>query len=419
MSQNYQGSDARQDSPCFITGINYWPAGKAMYWWRAFEAQEVEEDFKRLAANNFGLVRIFLLWEDFQPRPETISTVSLDYLKTTADLAQACGLGLMPTFFCGHMSGLNWLPSWMLSPGKVESRFPVCSDNRLSWAPIRNCYIDQAVIDAQAWQIQTVAAALRDHKAVFAYDLGNEASNWVTPPEREDARRWLQIMKAQIKQYSGGASVTLGMHAEDLEEDRRLWPQDAARSCDFLCMHGYPFYLDWVDNPADPDLVPFLGIITAWLGRKPVLLQEFGMPTQSVLPPLGEVADESSRSCPLWPETEAALYYQQVLPRLREAGMMGAMAWCAADYAPSLWDRPPLDYNQHERFFGLFRHNGTAKPAVGTFRVCHNNSIDLNPAPIQIKYTWLSDTDPDNFYHDPRNNLTRLYQKYKMWLKAR
>lgn len=53
----------------FITGIDYWPANMAMYWWRNLEAREVEEDFKRLVENKFQLVRIFLTWEDFQVTP--------------------------------------------------------------------------------------------------------------------------------------------------------------------------------------------------------------------------------------------------------------------------------------------------------------------------------------------------------------
>lgn len=402
----------------FQTGINYWPIHKAMYWWKNFEAREVEEDFQRLARYNFGLVRIFLSWEDFQPAPDKISTDAVDHLKKTADIAASSGLRLMPTFFCGHMSGINWMPAWMLAPGQGGSRFPVYSNNRVQWTNMRNCYTDQEVIDAQRLQIQAIVTALNGHEALFAYDLGNEASNWVIPPRRSDALNWLEIMTAQVKHDSGGARVTLGMHAEDLEEDRQLWPQDAAQYCDFLCMHGYPCYLPWVDDPIDPDLVTFLGIITAWLGQKPVLFQEFGVPTRSVLPPTQPANYESFCQCPLWTEEEAATYYNKVLQRLGAAGMMGAMAWCYADYAPSLWDKPPLDNILHERHFGMFRHDGTAKPAVEMFRQYENLPINNKLDLIQVKYPWLNEENRDNFYQHPRNNLSRFYQRYKEWLEA-
>jgi len=56
--------------------------------------------------------------------------------------------------------------------------------------------------------------------------------------------------------------ITLGLHMEDLEEDRRLGPGEAARVCDFLCMHGYPIYAIWATSTTDALLLPFLGLIT-------------------------------------------------------------------------------------------------------------------------------------------------------------
>ncbi len=107
---------------------------------------------------------------------------------------------------------------------------------------------------------------------------------------------------------------------------------------------------------------------TAWLGQKQVLFQEFGVPTRSVLPPVPPADYASLCNCPLWGEDEAALYYHKALQRLGAAGMMGGMAWCYADYIPSLWDGPPLDTCFHERHFGIFRHDGSAKSALDVWR---------------------------------------------------
>ncbi|HAF16734.1 MAG TPA: hypothetical protein DCG84_00140, partial [Peptococcaceae bacterium] len=78
----------------FPLGVNYWPAAKAMYWWQNFDAAEVEQDFRRLAAAGFQVVRIFLIWEDFQPVPDKVSSRSLDCLVAVADLAAGCGCPL-------------------------------------------------------------------------------------------------------------------------------------------------------------------------------------------------------------------------------------------------------------------------------------------------------------------------------------
>ena len=46
-------------------------------------------------------------------------------------------------------------------------------------------------------------------------------------------------------------------------------------------------------------------------------------------------------------------------------------AWCFPDYHESLWGKPPCDFQAHERFFGLWRPDGSLKPmgqAVARFR---------------------------------------------------
>ena len=53
----------------FPVGVNYWPRRKAMGWWKAFDRAEVEDEFDVIAGLGLSVVRIFLLWEDFQPTP--------------------------------------------------------------------------------------------------------------------------------------------------------------------------------------------------------------------------------------------------------------------------------------------------------------------------------------------------------------
>ena len=76
---------------------------------------------------------------------------------------------------------------------------------------------------------------------------------------------------------------------EDLENERYIGPAEAARWCDFVCMHGYPVYADWSTGPTDQHLVPFLAEITRWLAADvPVLFAEFGQSTTtSTQPPAG------------------------------------------------------------------------------------------------------------------------------------
>jgi len=411
----------------FPLGVNYWPAGKAMYWWRDFEAAQVGEDFCRLAEAGFQVARIFLTWEDFQPAPGTVSGSCLHRLAAVADLAAGCKMMIQPTFFCGHMSGVNWMPEWALGGSAKKGRFPVMSGGCLSRRLIRNFYSDQEMLKAQKLQCREVARALRGHPALWAYDLGNESSNCVIPRDRRAARDWLAAMVGELKGVSD-LPVTIGLHAEDLEEDRKLGPAEAALFCDFLCMHGYPFYLDWADHPLDAHVLPFLGLLTRWLGGKRVLFQEFGVSDQVL-----------RQEYPGETEEAGAAYYRRALHLLKEAGMWGAFAWCYSDYEEHLFEKPPLKENPHERYFGLFKADGSPKKAAGVFQEFakkirdaavgdkHSRSAGALSAmrrELPLAYaadgagggeglSWLKGEDPERFYENPLFHLKRLYRSYK------
>jgi hypothetical protein len=92
---------------------------------------------------------------------------------------------------------------------------------------------------------------------------------------------------------------------------------------------------------------------------------------------------------------------------LRAFGVLGAMLWCYADYAEALWSRPPLDEAAHERWFGLWRADGSPKPAVGEI----HRFQGLPVAPQRLDLAWI-DLDPEEFYTLPRQHLSRLYRRF-------
>lgn len=391
----------------FLQGINYWPIDKAMYWWKDYDLHEVDCDFTLLDRCGFKLVRIFLTWEDFQPQPDTVSPASLKNLMMTLDLAYKHDLQVMPTFFCGHMSGVNWMPTWMLG-SNTPQHFDVYAGGRIyPNCRLRDCYTDREVMEAQAYQLEEICSHIHGHEALYGYDLGNENSNFAIPPNRAAARRWLDIMTTAIRGSSPGKPITIGMHSEDLEQDRHMWPQDAALYCDYLCMHGYPSYLSWVEDPLDVNVLPFLAVITEWLGNKPVLLEEFGAPTGRE-----DVRAEAAIDClyPLFNETEISNFYHRAIEMLHQEYTLGVLAWCFADYHPSLWNRPPLDRRFHERYFGLFRADHSPKPAVDAFSTTRLCRADRPEA--RQRHAWLKKHNPAQFYTAPIANLSAMYKEY-------
>jgi endo-1,4-beta-mannosidase len=384
-----------------------------MSWWSRFDRAEVATDFARIAACGLDSVRVFLTWEDFQPAPDRVDREMLERLIVVADLAGELELALIPTLFTGHMSGVNWIPAWALGGSDGDPRFRVVSGGRVVQTGLRNWYTDPAVGAAQTLFAAEAGAALAGHDAVWAWDLGNENSNCVIPPTRASARTWLARLTSAIRGADETALVTVGLHMEDLEEDRKLGPREASDVCDLLSMHGYPIYARWADGSTDDELLPFLARMTRWLGEgRDVLFSEFGLPTYR------RGGRDEQRACgqgrsPLVEEDAAAAYTARALEGLRRAGCLGAMLWCYSDYDSALWESPPLDLAPHERTFGLWRVDGSPKPSVAAIEAF----VGAERCAAGHADAWI-DIGRDEFLLDPHGQLLCLYRRYRKQLRA-
>jgi len=379
-----------------------------MGWWSDFDRPEVAADFARIPASGLDSVRIFLTWADFQPAPNQVDRRMLDRLIAVADLAAGTGMALIPTLFTGHMSGVNWLPVWALGGSDRDERFRVVSNRRVTGSGLRNWYSDPLIARAHALLATEAAGALAGHDAVWMWDLGNESSNCVIPPTRSSAREWLRQIVSAIRTADPEARVTVGLHMEDLENDRMLGPREASEVCDVLSMHGYPIYARWADGPTDERLLPFLADVTRWLaGGRDLLFAEFGLPTFRRGDPVGDALSLRNASS-LVEEQAAAAYTERALAALQRAGCVGAMLWCYSDYESAIWEEPPLDLAVHERSFGLWRADGSAKPSVAVVEAFAGARRLAGPD----GYPWI-DREREQFLVDPDVELPRLYGLYR------
>lgn len=402
-----KGSSPRRP---FLLGVNYWPASSAMGFWNHWDASGVAADFRRMRDVGLDTVRLFLTWEDFQTDPTVINNEKLNLLVRTLDLAHDARLGVMPTLFTGHMSGVNFLPTWTVRSARHDSRFRIVADSRVLPALPKNWFSDATILDAQVKLASKCAAAVCGHPALFAWDLGNENSNCVIPTNKNVARVWLSAITGEIRRVDNKTPITLGLHMEDLEQDRNLGPAEAAEFCDFLSMHGYPGYADFATGPTDERLLPFLSLLTSFLGGgKEVLFTEFGVPTEPVTEK-GRVAGASSGP-KLVSEGAAAAYTRRALHALQRCGATGAMMWCHTDYAPELFDSPPFDLAPHERSFGMFHADGSPKPAAAqALEFSHEHHI-VSREPRISAYQFV-DIAPEEYFRAPKRHLKRLFEKY-------
>jgi endo-1,4-beta-mannosidase len=348
-----------------------------MAMWQRFDPGEIADDMHRIADLGLDTVRFFLRWDDFQPAPNRMDLVMLERLVRVTELIADAGLRAMPTLFCGHMSGANWLPAWTLDRSRPNGRFRTITEGNEEPYGVADLYAGP-MLDAQRYHAREVGAALRGHPNVLAWDLGNEFSNLRDPAKPSDAREWSKRLTAELERTSGHP-VTGGIHGEDLTRDRQIRPSSIAEPWIFATMHGYSVYSDFARSRTDADVVPFLAALAASLARKPVLFSEFGnptcppgkrspydrhpMPDEPQLPPVPPDDPERATYACL-DEAEMAVYARSVLEKLHAGGRLGAYWWCWADYAEELRTQPPFDEAPHEMSFGIIRSDGSLKPVA-------------------------------------------------------
>lgn len=392
----------------FLLGINYWPRRKAMDWWRSFDAGEVRDDLALCRDLGLEVVRLFLLWEDFQPSPDTVAAPRVRELAEVARLAADAGLALMPTFFCGHMSGPNWAPPWLLAEGPAPAGArPLVSGGRVVDRALRNLYVDAEAIEAEERLVRAVVGALAGHPGIGAWSLGNEPDLFCRPPRAEEGRAWAARLSALIHALDPGRPVTIGLHTASLESDVGLRVDQLAEVTDLSVMHGYSIYAPWARHALDSDVVPFACALSSALAGRAVLFEELGLCTAARGAPTHEetfAIQGRPRRQLFASEEEGALHYRLLLDKLHRVGALGAFAWCFGDYGPELWARPPCDVFVHERSFGLVRADGSLKPAAEEIRRFAASAPRVRPlVPLELGVT------PDAYYRSPLAHLERLY----------
>lgn len=400
----------------FVLGVNYWPRRKAMYWWSDFDPGEVREEFALIADLGMTVVRPFLLWDDWQPTPDTVDQGCLANLVTVADIAADTGLQLDLTFFTGHMSGPNWSPRWLLDNGPAAVPEWQVKQTISQGQPVasryRNPYSDPTALSASRLLLSTVVEALKDHPALWMWNLGNEPDIFAWPPDAATGQAWVREMTGLIKGIDPAHPVTCGLHNANIMVDNGLRIDQVYAETDIAVMHAYPMYVPLARHALDPDWVPFTCALTTALCGKPTLMEEFGGCTAPPGEPsftwewdlLGEPRTQFMAS-----EEALAEYLAEVLPRLVNVGATGAVIWCFADYATELWDRPPCDEFKHERFFGLVRPDGTLKPHAEVIRNFAATQPVVKTADLHTVQLAIT---PDQYYKNPIKYLPDLYEQF-------
>jgi endo-1,4-beta-mannosidase len=288
----------------------------------------------------------------------------------------------------------------------------VVSDGKKVDQGYRNMFHDEMALNATRLLLKTVVSTLKDHPAIWMWNLGNEPDLFAWPNSSDEGAAWVKEMVGLIKAIDPKHPVTIGLHGDGLHRDNGLRLDKVYAHTDVAVMHSYPMYTPWARKPLDPDFVPFTCALTSALSGKPVLMEEFGgctaLPGEATYTWKWVETNGRDHEQFMASEEDFAEFLSLTIPKLQDSGATGAMLWCYADYVPELWDLPPCQNSRHERFFGLVRPDGSLKPHAKVIQEFAKTKPQVKPIPDYAKLT----VNPDEFYKEPLGYLVDLYQQY-------
>lgn len=297
--------------------------------WVEYDEDTVAEELDTLAAHSLDTTRSFFFWPDFMPEPGRIDDAKVEAYLRFLDQHAERGLGTIPTFLVGHMSGENWDPAWRGG---------------------RDLYTDVWLVARQSWFIREMVRRVGGHEAVVGWLVSNEMPIYGRPdtrggPEdREAVAAWAELMVSAVRAGGGTQPVSLGDGAWGIEvtgSDNGFHVRDIAPLVDFLGPHVYRME----DDQARQFLTAaFICHLLGFAGL-PVVLEEFGVTSAYVS------------------DAHAAHYYRQVLHSSLLAGARGWLAWNNTDYG-HIAGQDPYRHHAFELYFGLTDSDGRPKPAL-------------------------------------------------------
>ena len=308
-------------------GVNFWSRTGGPLMWRSYDPGVVAEELAVLAANGMNLTRSFCYWPDFHPEPDRLDERMLERFGDFLDRHAKAGMGTVPTFIVGHMSGENWDPAWRQG---------------------RDLYGDVWMVARQAWFVRQVTERFAAHPAVAGWLLSNEMPLYGGPAPAPAVTAWAELLVQAVRAGGGTQPVSLGDGAWGIEMsgvDNGFSVRATAPLVDFLGPHVYRMESDRVRL----HLGPAFACELAGFAGKPVVLEEFGVSTGF-----------SSAG-------NAGHYYRQVLHTSLLAGASGWIAWNNTDY-DHLADQDPYRHHPFEMHFGLTDAAGVPKPHLAEVR---------------------------------------------------
>lgn len=360
-------------------GCNYWASHAGTAMWSDWRPDVVERDLAALSAAGLTWLRVFPLWPDFQPivqmrggfgapyeirlgeqpLPEDalghagLSATMMARFAAFCDFADRHGLKLVVGLITGWMSGR------LFAPPALEGLNLITDATAVAWQ-VRFC--------------RGFVTHLRGHKAIAAWDLGNECNNLGQASTPDQAYLWTAALSGAIRTADPDLPIVSGMHTLSASTSNQPNPwliEHQAELTDILTTHPYPYWIrhtrtDAIDSFRTSLHATAESRFYADIGGKPCIAEEIGS--------MGPMIASDALSADFGRVNLFSLW----------AHDCRAMAWWCAHDQTNL-THAPYDWNGVEVELGLLRENGTSKPVLqemGAFRrLLEGLPFDALPAP--------------------------------------
>jgi len=351
-------------------------------------------------------VRVFLTWEDFQPDPEGVKCCALARLTALCDAVAAEGLRAIVTLNMGHWGGHNWVPAWMLDGQAASLTHPTVSNRQRVASGYRDPYTDPLARRAAVRLVRAVSKTLSDHQAVWAYDIANEANQFASSTTVEILKDWYQEIVEALRSFDQTHEITCGFGMQNLLSNPAFYSGNGSDTADFASIQLDANGLALARGHLDSDILPFSCSLAAAMSHKPSFLLDWNVATQATTP-----VNVAGNKAQVWVagEDAAAGFAEELLPKLLDAGALGALVGNFSDIDPCLYDLPPYDTREVERSRGLLHVDGTLKPHGQVIRRFAESNPLVQPKPAKQYFTAISN---DDFAKDPYEQTRRLYGSF-------
>ena len=232
-------------------GLNYWSSAHATRMWKEYDSAVIEKDLALLEKHGVSLLRVFPLWDDFQPikvlqyggargtfnrevcffegekpLPDTMAGRAgmdqkmLDHFRNFCDIAEKHHIKLIVAIMTAHMTGRHYMPPALENLDMMTDPFA------LKWEmKFYDCFV----------------RTFKDHPAIAAWETGNEM-NYTAPVKSADhAWVWTKMMHDIIRLADPDRPI-VGVMAESLQETRdggRWMITDQGELSDLGSVHRY------------------------------------------------------------------------------------------------------------------------------------------------------------------------------------